>query len=186
VIFLEYVKIPRERIGVLVGKKGGTKKEIQDRLGVVLTIDKDGTVTIERVGDDPLAEWKGRDIVKAIARGMSPEKALLLTRDDYMLEIIDLSEVLPTERAIRRQKARIIGTSGKTRKYIEDLTSCYISVYGKSVAIIGELEELLVAKKAVLMLAHGKPHSAVYRFLQDKARELKEKRMLQLWKKPVF
>ncbi len=181
---MEYVKIPKDRIGVLVGTKGEIKKDIQYKVGIVLTIDKDGTVTIERTGDDPLAEWKGRDIVKAIARGVNPEKAMLLCKENYMLEIIDLKDLVSGYKALRRQKARIIGRSGKTRKHIEDLTTCYISICGKSVSIIGELEELQVAKKAVIMLAIGKSHSAVYRFLQDKAREFKEKRMLQLWKKP--
>ncbi len=181
---MEYVKIPGDRIGVLVGTKGETKKDIQDKVGITLTVDKDGTVTIERTGDDPLAEWKGRDIVRAIARGVNPEKAMLLCKENYMLEIIDLRDLVSGDKALRRQKARIIGRSGKTRTHIEDLTTCYISIYGKSVAIIGELEEIQVAKKAVVMLAIGKPHSTVYRFLQDKAREFKERRILQLWKKP--
>ncbi len=183
---MEYVKVPKERLAVLIGKKGSTKKEIEERLGVALTIDRDGTVTIEKTGEDPLAEWKAKNVVKAIGRGISPEKALLLEKDTYMLEIIDLSELLNSDKAIRRQKARIIGTKGRTRKFIEEATSCTLSIYGKSVAIIGEFEELQAAKRAVLMLVQGRPHSAVYRFLQEKAREFKEKRMLQLWEKPLI
>jgi len=179
---MEYLKIPKDRIGVLIGKRGEVKRRIERELKVKLTVDKEGTVTIENRGEDPLAAWIARNIVRAIARGMSPEKAMKLTSEDYTLELIDLSEYLRTPKAIVRQKARIIGTKGKTRRYIEETTGTYVSVYGKSVAIIGGYEEVQVAREAVLMLIQGRPHSAVYRFLDRKARELKEKRMLSLWK----
>ncbi len=183
-MIMEYLKIPKDRIGVLIGKGGEVKRRIERELKVKLTVDKEGMVTIENAGGEPLATWTARNIVRAIARGMSPENAMKLTSDEYMLELIDLSEYLRTPKAIIRQKARIIGTKGKTRRYIEETTGTNVSVYGKSVAIIGPIEEVQVAREAVLMLVHGKPHSAVYRFLDRKARELKEKRMLSLWKKP--
>lgn len=183
---MEYVKIPGDRIGVLVGKGGETKREIEEKLDVALDVDREGTVRIEGKGDDPLAEWNGRDIVKAIARGMAPEKAMLLVSDRYMLDIIPLNLLLNSRKAIRRQKGRIIGTSGKTRRFIEESTSCYLSVKGKSVAIVGEPEGLDVAKEAVLMLAEGKPRKTVYKFLQDRRRELKRKRMLEIWEEPSY
>ncbi|MEK6976777.1 MAG: KH domain-containing protein, partial [Candidatus Hydrothermarchaeota archaeon] len=64
---MEYVRIPLNRVAVLIGKDGGTKQEIEKRLGVVLVIDaKEGVVTIENRGEDGLAEWKGRALVKAV------------------------------------------------------------------------------------------------------------------------
>jgi len=185
-MILEYVKVPQDRVGALVGREGSTKKRIEEKLEVELEIDQEGEVTVEGVGEDPLAEWKARDIVKAIARGMNPEKAILLASDRYVLEVIPLNKLLSTRREIRRQKGRIIGTSGKTRKFIEETTSSHIAIKGKSVAIVGEMEEVDVAKEAVLMLAEGKPHKVVYKYLQDKKRELKEKRMLELWEEPGY
>jgi len=180
---MEYMRIPRERIGVVVGKDGKTKKEIEDRLKVVINIDRDGMVTIQKneKAEDVLAEWKARDIIKAIGRGISPEIAIKLVRDDYFLEIIDLTEIVGRSRkALIRQKGRIIGTKGKTRKFIEEMTGVAISVYGKSVAILGKADELRYAKEAVIMLAEGAPHGVVYRFLERRSRELKQGR-LSLW-----
>jgi len=177
------MRIPRERIGVVVGKDGKTKKEIEDRLKVVINIDRDGMVTIQKneKAEDVLAEWKARDIIKAIGRGISPEIAIKLVRDDYFLEIIDLTEIVGRSRkALIRQKGRIIGTKGKTRKFIEEMTGVAISVYGKSVAILGKADELRYAKEAVIMLAEGAPHGVVYRFLERRSRELKQGR-LSLW-----
>lgn len=181
---MEYVKIPLSRVAVLIGKEGETKKEIESRLSVKLSINsEEGVVEIENRGEDVLAEWKARDIVRAIARGINPEKALVLCSDEYVLEVIDLEEIVgKSEKSLLRQRGRIIGEGGKTRKFIEETTGCYISIAGKDVAIVGTLDELRAAKEAVMMLASGAPHGVVYKTLQKKARELKEKRF-QLWKK---
>ena len=80
------VNIPRERIGVLIGPKGSVKRRIEDELGVKLTIDSEsGSVRIElkkppEEGGDPVALFKARDVVEAIGRGFSPEKAFKLSR----------------------------------------------------------------------------------------------------------
>jgi len=181
---VEVVKIPKERIGVLIGKEGGVKKRIEKELGVQLKINQEGEVTIFSTKDtkDPLALWKGRDIVRAIGRGFNPEKALKLVSDDYVLEIIDISDYANTPNALRRLKGRIIGSGGKSRRYIEDLTETYVSVYGKTVAILGEYEPVQVAKEAVYMILRGSSHSKMYKFLESHRREIK-RRSMELWKK---
>ena len=180
---MEYVRIPLSRVAVLIGKDGETKQEIEKRLGVVLAIDaKEGVVTIENRGEDVLAEWKGRDIVKAVGRGMNPAKALLLASDEYVMEIIELEDIVGrSEKALLRQKGRIIGEGGKTRRFIEEATGCHVSVGGKDVVLVGTADEVAAAREGVAMLARGAPHGVVYKVLEEKARELKEKR-LSLWK----
>jgi ribosomal RNA assembly protein len=180
---VEYVRIPLHRVGVLIGRGGGTKREIEERLGVHLEIDaREGIVTVENVGGEVLAEWTGRDIIRAIGRGFHPRKALLLSSDEYTLEIVDLEEIVGrSSKAVIRQKGRIIGEEGKTRRFIEEITGCYLSVSGSTVAIIGLPKAIRVAEEAVRMLARGIPHSVVYKVLQEKNRELKKER-LSLWK----
>ncbi|MDI6654986.1 MAG: KH domain-containing protein [Candidatus Hydrothermarchaeota archaeon] len=180
---MEYVRIPMDRVGVLIGKGGEVRKEIEDRLKVKLNIDaEEGIVTAENQGEDVLAEWKARDVIRAIGKGLNPSKAMKLCSDDYALEIIELEDFVGrSKKALLRQKGRIIGRQGKTRKYIEDMTKASISVFGKGAAIVGTLDEVQVAREAIVMLARGMPHSVVYKFLQRKARELKEKR-LSLWR----
>jgi ribosomal RNA assembly protein len=180
---MKYVKIPQNRVGVLIGKEGSVKAEVEKRLGVKLKIDaEDGVVSIENVGGDVLAEWKARDIAKAIGRGMSPEKALKLCSDEYVLDLIELPDIVGrSPKAISRQKGRLIGKDGKTRKLIEELTGVHISIYGKTVAIVGESEEVALAREGVLMIARGVPHGVAYKVLERKRRMLKEKRV-RLWK----
>lgn len=180
---MEYVRIPLGRVGVLVGTEGRVKKRIEEELGVKLTIDSDeGTVAIENVSEDVLAGWKARDIITAIGRGINPYTALKLKSDEYTMEIIELVDLVgKSQKALARQKGRIIGTQGKTRKFIEEATGVSLSVFGKSVVILGSIDEVWAAKEAVVKLATGMPHGVVYKILQKKARELKKKRM-SLWR----
>jgi len=184
-----FLKIPRERIGALVGLDGATKKYIGKRLSVELQIDSEtGGVTIMLIenAEDPSSLFKAKEVVNAIGRGFSPERAFRLIHDEEaVLDVLDLRDVFGrSESDIRRVKGRIIGMEGKTRRVIEELTETDVSIYGHSVAIIGNIEQVQAARGAVQMLIKGSLHSTVYRFLHRKRRELK-KRMLELWEKPT-
>ncbi|RLG35306.1 RNA-processing protein, partial [Methanosarcinales archaeon] len=77
-----------------------------------------------------------------------------------------------TPKTLKRIKGRIIGQKGKTRRVIETLTGVKISVYGKTVSLIGYPEQIKVAREAIEMLIKGTPHSTVYTFLERKRRAL--------------
>jgi len=179
-----FVKIPKERIGVLIGPNGKVKRGIEENLNVTLEIDSEtGDVTINMNEDskDPSLLFKARDMVLAIGRGFSPQRAFRLLQDDAMLTIIDLRDIFGKSKSdIRRVKGRIIGKEGKTRRIIEEYTNSYVSVYGHTVSIIGGVEESEIAREAINMLIKGNQHATVYRFLQRKRGELK-RRELELW-----
>ncbi len=180
---VEVLKIPKERIGVIIGKDGEIKDKIEKDLKVEIDIDEDGEVTIygTELQDDPLATWKARDIIKAIGRGFNPEKSLKLISDEYIIDIIDITDFAHTDNAIRRLKGRVIGSGGKSRRYIEELTDTDLSVYGKTIAILGDYESVQIAKEAVNMLLKGTSHSKMYKYLERHRQNIKRKE-LELWK----
>jgi ribosomal RNA assembly protein len=183
-----FLKIPKERVGVLIGPEGKTKKHIEEKLRVELQIDSeagDVIIALAEKADDPSTLFKAKDLVTAIGRGFSPEHAFRLVRDEEaMLDLIDLRSVFGKSDAdIKRVQGRIIGMSGKTRQIIEELTDTSVSVYGHTVGIIGTVEQVQVAREAIEMLVKGSMHGTVYRFLQRKRRELKKKKF-ELWEKP--
>lgn len=182
----EYLKIPRERVGVVIGKQGTTKGEIEKATQTQIEVDSEtGSVSInpQEDAEDPLAVWKTRYIIKAIGRGFSPEIALKLTDDEMMLDIINLPDFVgKSKKAILRQKGRIIGKDGRTRDIITDMTGVNVSVYGKTVSLIGSLEHIQVAKEAVEMILHGARHKSVYGFLEKKHREMKIKEFKEIAK----
>jgi ribosomal RNA assembly protein len=180
-----FVKVPRERIGALVGPDGRVKANIEKKLSIRLRIDSqtgDIQITLMPTAQDPTVLFKAKEIVTAIGRGFSPEHAFRLLEDDEtMLEVIDLRETVGRSQSdMKRLKGRVIGKEGKTRRIIEELTEANISVYGHTISIIGEIDQVEIAKEAVRMLIRGSLHGTVYRFLHRKRRELKKKKM-ELW-----
>ena len=183
-----FVKIPRERIGVLIGPDGSVKETVGKRLSVSLQIDSeagDVTITQNATEQDPTILFRAREVVTAIGRGFSPERAFRLFEDeDTLLEVIDLREFVGRSLSdIKRLEGRVIGKGGKTRKIIEELSETCVSVYGYTISIIGSADQIEVAREAISMLIRGSQHSTVYRFLHKKRRELKKKK-LELWETP--
>src|SRR5215472_6845135 len=177
--------IPRERVGVLVGHDGNVKSAIEHKLFVDLKIDSpSGSVDIGVKPDspDPSGVFQAKDIVLAIGRGFSPERAFRLFNEDTTLDIIDLHDFFGKNDAeIRRVDGRIIGKEGKTRRILEELTGTAISVSGHTVSIIGGYESIAMAKDALEKLIKGRQHGTVYKFLKRRRQELKKEKALGLW-----
>jgi len=165
---MKALRIPKERVGVVIGTNGETKEFIEKRLGIKLQIDSEGEVIIlDEETPDPINSLKAVDVVKAIGRGFSPQHAYRLFDDMEYLEIIDIKDYVGSKpEQLTRQRARIIGSNGKTRKLIENLTGVNLSIYGSTVGMIGQPEQVAVARKAVDMLLSGSEHSTVYRFME--------------------
>lgn len=183
-----FLKIPKDRVGALVGPEGHVKKGIEKAFSLELQVDSntgDVTMTLTKDATDPSMLFRAKDVITAIGRGFSPEHAFRLLRsEDAILDIIDLRTAFGrSESDIKRVKGRIIGMNGKTRQIIEELTDTNVAVYGHTVSIIGEVEQAQVAREAIQMLVRGSMHSTVYRYLHRKRRDLKKKK-LELWEKP--
>lgn len=166
-------KIGQNRIGVLIGKGGATKRAIEERTGSLIAIDsEEGLVSVE--GEDPVRVLQAGSVVEAIGRGFSPQNAFaLLDDEDLILEQIDLSGITESTRQLERIRGRIIGRDGKSREQIEHMTGTHLSVQGKTVAIIGLPEQAKEARTAIEMLLRGVPHESVFAFLDRKRKEAK-------------
>jgi ribosomal RNA assembly protein len=174
--FTYEIKVPKERVAVLIGKNGEMKKRIETATGVALSIDsKEGDVLLQ--GTDALQLYMTRDIIRAIARGFNPEIALLLLKQDYVFEIIDVSRYVKESQLVRI-KGRVIGKEGKVRTVLEELTESFISVYGKSISIIGEIDNIRACKRAVESLLQGAPHAVVYKWLERRRKDMKITKVL--------
>ncbi|MAG78014.1 RNA-processing protein [archaeon] len=170
------LKIPKERVAVLIGKDGEVKKRLEELGKVKLEIDsQEGDVTID---GDSLEVYVMQSVVKAIARGFNPKYAEQLLKEDNALEIIEVQDYVgKSKKNQMRLKARVIGQEGKARKYIEGVCEVRIVVYGKTISIIGEVERVSIAKQTIEMLLEGSPHGNVYKWLDNKKRELMKREL---------
>jgi len=183
-----FVKVPKDRIGALIGPEGRVKETIEKKLSVELGVDSesgDVTITLTSQAEDPSILFRAKEVVTAVGRGFSPERAFRLLQDeDAVLQVMDLRESVGRSVSdIQRLKGRIIGKEGKTRRIIEELTEVDLSVYGHTISIIGSMDQVEIAREAIQMMLRGSLHATVYRFLHRKRRELKKKK-LELWQEP--
>ncbi|AIY90785.1 KH domain-containing protein [Geoglobus acetivorans] len=171
------IKIPSDRVGVIIGREGEVKKRLEEETGCKISIDgRNGIVRITR-GEDAVGFLKAKDVVNAIARGFNPDTAMKLLDDDFTLfESIDLSQYV-SPKALERIKGRIIGKEGKIRRMIEETLNVKVSVYDKYVSIIGPMENVAAAREAIMMLVEGSQHFTVQKFMERKKREIEMRSM---------
>ena len=178
------IKLPRERIAVLIGKGERVKKHIEKRCGVAIEIDSesgDALITGEK-SVEQMEMFKAVEIISAISRGFSPQRAMrLLDEKEMLFQQIDLRDYTGrSSSALERVKGRIIGEGGKSRRTIEELSGVSLSVYGHTVSLIGTYHEVRLATDAIDMLCRGSMHKGVYNMLQEARRRDKMDRM-RLW-----
>jgi ribosomal RNA assembly protein len=173
---MQEVKIAGSRVGVLIGKAGATKKDLEIKTNTTITIDsKEGLVKVEAADENTISLLRAVEIINAINRGFSPERAFEMIEDeDLLLDVIDLSAMAEGPRQLDRLRGRIIGKDGRAREQIEDMTDVEISVFGKTVALIGYPEQMKTARAAIDMLIEGVPHENVFAFLDKKKKESKQ------------
>ena len=175
---MQHVKIPQDRIGVLIGEGGETMREIEAEAEVRLDIDSEnGSVAIDSVGD-PVRGLKAPDIVRAIGRGFAPEAALRLLEDEMMMfDLVDIDAAARNKNDMKRKKGRLIGEGGRTRELMEELTGADVIIYGSTLGTIGTPQQVDIVRTAAEMLLDGAPHGTVYSYLEDKHNEMKHKGM---------
>lgn len=167
------LKLPKERIAVLIGVKGTVKRKIEEATNSKLKIDSnEGDVII--TGEDSLGLFTAKEIIAAIGRGFNPDIALQLLKPDYAFDVINIMDYSGrSKNDMIRLRGRVIGKEGRARQIIEDLTETSISVYGKTICIIGEPENVSVARRALESLLQGSRHASIYSWLEKKHKELK-------------
>ena len=182
-MFYETIRVPQERIGVIVGRNGRIKKKVEQLTNTSIEVDSEGIVTIKAtdISEDPVLAWKARDIIKAMARGFSPQNAMTLIAEDARLIVISLRDIVGSSPSQQKRVAgRVIGERGRTRRLIELNTETKISVYGRTISILGFDPGLEYARKAVDMLIAGAPHKTVYTRLEKMRRDM-NRQQAELW-----
>jgi len=173
---IQELKIATSRVGVLIGKGGATKKELETKTHTTISIDsKEGLVKVEAPEENAIPLLRAVEIINALNAGFSPQRAFEMIEDeDLLLDIIDLSRAADNPKQLDRLRGRIIGKDGRAREQIENMTDVDISVFGHTVGLIGYPEQMKIARAAIDMLIEGVPHENVFAFLDKKKKEAKQ------------
>ena len=169
--------VPRNRLAFFSREQVGVLKEVEETGKVSLKLTSEGDIEISGSGGD---EWIVEQVLIALSYGFKPKFAFKLFGDEYFIEVIDLDLACHhSEKLVTRCKSRIIGSEGKAKKKIEELSGALLSVQENAVAVLGGFEELRMAKEAIFRLAEGAEHHSVYEFLETRNRKLKERELLR-------
>jgi len=163
----EIIRVGHNRIPVIIGTNGSTKKDIEKKTETTLEIDS-GSGEINIISDGSYFEiHQAKNIISAIARGFSPEHAFKLLEDNYTFDVIDISEYVSDSRDRHAQiKGRIIGRDGKVKQMIEKRNKCFLSIYGKTVAIIAPVDKIEDTHEIIEKILSGVRHTTVFKMLK--------------------
>lgn len=163
----EFVSIPEERMKLLRADPR-----------IVIRIEKLTNAKIKLHEDisidhkDPIIVYRLKQVFMAFGRGFDSDTALNLLDEDFILNVIHISEFAGKSESRRSVlRARVIGREGKAKKKIEKDCDVKISVYGKTVSVIGKWDGVNLARKSIEKLLSGSEHSSVYRFLEERKTE---------------
>ncbi|MCL5239051.1 MAG: hypothetical protein M1286_01080 [Candidatus Marsarchaeota archaeon] len=163
--------IPAKRAQLLKGK--ALMDSVHKRLGCKVEVRNDNELVID---GDALNEYNARVVMQAFARGFDFDTACKLLSDERFFETIDMKQLFKNEAQIKRIKARIIGTDGKAKTYVQSVSGADIAVYGDTVSLIGTVDEIRVARAAVEVLLEGGTHKKAYMIMEKAKRRLREER----------
>ena len=139
-----------------------TKVRLEQKLNAKLTLGKDKTLTIET---DPLNEFEAQRVFDAMNLGFSTEDALRVLDEENSFVKVNIKDLANTKN-LEVVRARIIGTHGKTKATIEEITKCTIKLHENIVGIIGPAEIIETALTAVTNIVRGTKQANAYRYLE--------------------
>lgn len=163
----EIIRVGQNRLAVIVGTDGKVKRKIQKKTNTKIEVDSSLGEVIITSNQTFFEIHLAKKIVTAIARGFSPENAFYLLKDNYSLEVIYLDDFIKNSKHRHRQiKGRVIGREGRIKQIIEKRYNCILSIYGKTVSIIGDEDRIKNAREAVEKILSGAKHSTVLKTIK--------------------
>jgi ribosomal RNA assembly protein len=137
------------------------KEKLEQKLNCKIKI-TDKTITIDT---DPFNEYEAQRVFDAINLGFSVEKSLKVLDEENNFIKLNIKDHANTKN-LEVVRSRLIGTNGKTKKTIEEITKCNISIHENQVGIIGLAEETESALTAITNIIKGTKQANAYKYLE--------------------
>lgn len=171
---MKIVRYSGKELFRIIGKNEINLERLESELDVDLDVSEFGEIKIDST--NYLNEYLCEKMIEALSLGFNIEDVLKLKDEEIIFKNIILKNLVKAAR-INPIKGRIIGTGGKTKRVIEDLTNTSIVIEEHGVGILGYAENVEIASAAVDMIIHGAPHGIVYKYLEKARSKMKEREL---------
>lgn len=135
---------------------------LQQKLGVGINLSKKNII----IEGDSLHEYEASIVFEAVQAGFSVKEALILLNEDMFFRKIPIKS-FTRRKKLSEVRGRIIGSEGKTKRTLENIANCKISIKNNYVAIIGSAEQIETTTTALISLIKGSKQSNVYHYLES-------------------
>ena len=129
-----------------------------------------GSVSIK---GSELNEYLVEQIIRAIDFGFCVDDALLLLKEEFVLEFINVKGNTKRKN-LRDVRSRIIGTEGRAKRTIEKLTGAEIVISGNMIGVIVDADHLSATIQGIEGLIGGSKHGNVFSFLERQGVKIKK------------
>ncbi len=164
----ETIKVTQQRIPVIIGHQGTTKRNIEKATHTRLDIDSHTGDIVIVGGNNYYDIYNAKKLLSAVSRGFSPDDAFMILKDDYTIEVITLDDMLgKSESRLEQIKGRVIGRNGSIKAMLEKQFHCKISVFGKTISVIAKADDVSEIQKIITAIVGGCKHTTVFKMLKS-------------------
>jgi len=136
------------------------KSKLEKELGVNISVDGKKVL----VDGDGVEEYEAELVFAAIDFGFTIKQALSLKDEEMMFRRIHIKDY--TKRKLEDVKARIIGSKGKARRTMEEISGCKILIKENEVGVIGYADDVENVVTAIIHIIKGSKQSNMYAYLE--------------------
>src|SRR3989344_25440 len=156
-----------------------TKERIESKLNAKINLNG----RILTIDTDPLNEFEAQRLVDALNLGFSFNNAVKVLDEEMAFIKINIKDYANTKN-LEVVRARLIGTHGKTKKTLQEITKCDISIHENEVGIIGPAEIAESALTAITNIIKGTKQANAYKYL-ERINTQKKSKTQNSWKKTL-
>ncbi len=114
---------------------------------------------------NPINEYEAHLVLGAMAFGFSAKKALQLKDPEIIFRKLHIKDYT-RRKNLKEVISRLVGTKGKTKKTLEEISSSSIIIKDTEIGVIAPAELIEETTTAIINLIRGSKQSNVYRYLE--------------------